>query len=183
MSTFTNRFLTSLAAVCAATGGASAVETEQGAAALLRTATEAASRMTSCPASADDLVGEAALRILLRDRKAARNGSYVRRCLRNALIDDQRKRGRMRFLEEPEEDPETLAGTVESDLESATELDEFRAGLAPGERQVLDLLEEGHRDRAIAEETGRTRHDVRQSVARIREAAERYFGPEDQAAD
>jgi len=53
---------------------------------------------------------------------------------------------------------------------------EFRDQLKPVDRDVLDRLETGMKDREIAQMLGRTRHSIRSSVRRLRRLADRYFG-------
>lgn len=186
MASRTARILSSLAALCAAAGLPSALP-ESGATELLQTAQATADRIADSPAAADDLVGDVTLRILERHPEAFDDPDgwrgYVRQCVRNAYRDELRRRGRLWHVTdldadedgEHETDLSFAALAVGDDLD-AVAVGEFRDRLAPPEREVLDLLERGYRDRFIAESLQRTRHDVRTSQLRIRRAAERVFG-------
>ena len=183
MASPVGKLLSSLAAVCAAAGSASAV-TETSAAGLLRVAQASADRISSCPATADDLVGEATLRFLERRPDvfdAEGRDRYVRRSIRNAYRDELRRRKRIRFLDGVDEDEpagelaSALAPVIDDGREEVA-IEDFRDRLDPEEREVLDLFEKGVRERGAAALLGRTRHDVRASLQRLRRAAERTFG-------
>jgi len=194
MASFTSKLITSLAAAFVAAGATSA-ESEVRAADLLQTAQVTANRLTACPATADDLVGDATLRLLQRHPEAfeATEGwhGYVRQCIRNAFKDDLRRRSWTRHgsdLAASDLDGDQaqrnvlddgLAPLEFEDPAEALGIEEFRSGLAPTEREVLDRLLLGQRERQIAQDLGRTRHDVRASLQHLRRAAERVFDASD----
>lgn len=181
MATLKTTLLTSLAALCAAAG--SPQVSADYAEVLLRTAQSAANQLSPCPASADDVVGATALRILrshgdVLEREGAQRAGYIKKSVRNALRDELRRRRRMQPLADLEPGAEALlerSGGAEEGVGAAV-VAEFRDSLPPADREVLALLEEGCVDRGIAERLNRTRHDVRGSVERIRRSAEQYFG-------
>lgn len=178
--------LTSLAAVCAAAGLAGTT-VEANAAELLCSARASAVQLTPCLATAEDLASQATLRLLERHPEALGEaeawGGYLRRSVHNAFYDEQRRQGRSRIAalagldERAEEDALLeLAPVCEAEGPELAVVEEFRERLSAPDREVLDLLVEGHSDRAIAELERCTRHDVRSSVERIRRTAERHFG-------
>ncbi|MEM7309251.1 MAG: hypothetical protein AAF682_21380 [Planctomycetota bacterium] len=185
MASLTLKLLSSLAAVCATAGGTSA-SPEAYARELLRIARSEAAQLTACGPSAEDAAVEAAVRILQRHADVlqapeGRKRSYVKASVRNALRDEQRKRSRTRDFSDLTEDDGPLL-QVEApasffEAPSGVEVEEFRDGLSDLDQQVLRHLEQGDRERGIAELTGHTRHEVRRSLARIRRSAERYFSP------
>ncbi len=148
---------------------------------VLRVANEAASRVTTCPATADDLGAEATLRFL-RKRRTARAGEsgtagYVRRIVDNVRRDWLRRQGRVQSFSEI--DASRLERAEPSDGRGnpaeVAEVAEFVAGLRPDERRVLELLIEGLGEREIADRTGYTRHAVRALIHRIRSRASEFF--------
>jgi len=185
MASLTLKLLSSLAAAIAAGSPAAALPEAQ-ALELLSTARTVAERLTDCPATADDLVGETARKIV--ERRPGLVGAegwrgYVRQAVRNAYRDELRRGGRRRItsLEDDGDqgDPlDRIAVETGSAGAFAEELavEEFRESFDALEREVLELLVEGLSDRAIAEQLGQTRHAVRKSVERIRREAERVFG-------
>jgi DNA-directed RNA polymerase specialized sigma24 family protein len=194
MASIATKLLTSLAAAFVAAGATSA-ESEVRAADLLQTAQVTANRLTACPATADDLVGDATLRILQRHPEAfeVTEGwhGYVRQCIRNAFKDDLRRRswtrhgsdlaGSSLHGEEGQGNvlDDGLAPLEYEDPAEALGIEEFRSGLASAECEVLDRLLRGQRERQIAQALARTRHDVRASLQRLRRAAERAFDASD----
>lgn len=177
------KLISSLAAACVAAGPATAAP-EARAADLLQTAQVTAERLTSCPATADDLVGDATLRILQRHPEAFRETEgwhgYVRQSIRNAFRDELRRgRWARRTSDLLGDDSlgfeDSLPSLAPEDESEELVVEEFRAGLAPAERDVLDQLMLGHCERQIAGALDRTRHDVRTSLQRIRHAAEVTF--------
>ncbi len=188
MVSLRRKLITSLAAVCAAAGVPSAV-VEANAAELLRSAQASAEQLTSCPATADDLASGAALRLLELHPEALVDaeswGGYLRRSVRNAFCDERRRHDRSRLATPGEVDGESEPGTVpesvatiEAEGPATAMVEEFRERLSTPDREVFDLLVEGHSDRRIAEHTRRSRHEVRSSVGRIRSTAEHCFGTE-----
>lgn len=149
---------------------------------VLRLANAAATRVTSCPATADDLGAEATLRFLAAtggvpaDRPARE--AYLRRLVVNLRRDWLRKEGRVQALDgidsSPAEGLDRRSG-LEDPVEAA-EVAEFVAHLKPEEREVLESMKEGLTEREIAREVGSTRHSVRTIVQRIRSRASEFFG-------
>ena len=194
MASIASKLLTGLAAAFV-TAGATSSESEARAAELLQTAQVTADRLTACPATADDLVGDATLRILQRHPEAFEEAegwhAYVRQCIRNAFKDDLRRRSWTRHeadLAGSDLDGDEAQGSVfdyglapleYEDAAEALGIEEFRSGLAPAEREVLNRLLLGQRERQIAQDLARTRHDVRASLQRLRRAAERVFDASD----
>ena len=188
MASLRKKLLTSLAAVCAAAGLPNAV-VEANAAELLRSAQASAAQLTHCPSTAEDLASGAALRLLEHHPEALADaepwGGYLRRSVRNAFWDELRRHDCSRLAPfgdlddegEPGTVPESLAA-IEAEGPGTAIVEEFRELLSAPDREVLDLLVEGHSDRRIAEHTRRSRHEVRSSVGRIRCTAERCFGAE-----
>jgi RNA polymerase sigma factor (sigma-70 family) len=184
MASPVTKLLSSLAAVCAAAGPASAVP-EASAAELLRVAQRTADRISTCPATADDLVGEATLRLLERRPDVFQGEGrdrYVRQTIRNAYRDELRRKRRLRRLDGTDEDEPAggLAATLAPVSDEGPDevlVADFRDRLDARDRDVLELVERGLRERDVAAELGRTRHDVRASLQRLRRAAERTFSP------
>ena len=86
MPSTTKTLLSSLAVLAAASAPAGGAEIQAGH--VLRTATRAAAPLSPCQASADDLVGEVALRLWARHRDVVLGGgfqSYVETSVRNAM--------------------------------------------------------------------------------------------------
>jgi len=191
MVSLRNKLITSLAAVCAAAGLPSAV-VEANAAELLRSAQASARQLTSCSATAEDLASGAALRLLEKHPEALGEakswGGYLRRSVHNAYCDQLRRHDNSRVAtlgnlddeSQPGMVPESIAA-IDAEGPGMAMVEEFRELLDEPDREVLDLLIEGHSDRGIAEHTRRSRHDVRSSVGRIRSTAERCFGAEGEA--
>ena len=183
MANLSTRLLAGVAVLCSTAGVAGAVP-EYAAQEFLVEAEAVAARVTRCPAAADDLVGETALRLLTRhegimrdDEKGGRRG-YVQRCVQNAYRDELRRNARQRSLSEFDEDPpEVLWLSAPPDGAANIEIEEFQSLLSTEDLVVLELLEEGCRERQIASRTNQTRHFVRRSIARIRDAASSYFRP------
>jgi len=186
MTSLRNKMLTSLAAVCAAAGLAGTT-VEANAAELLCSARASAVQLTPCLATAEDLASRATLRLLERHPEALGEaeawGGYLRRSVHNAFYDERRRQSRSRVAAhgqlDDRDDEDALDELAPSCAAVGPELavvEEFRERLSARDREVLDLLMEGHSDRSIAELERRTRHDVRSSVERIRRAAEHHFG-------
>lgn len=189
MSSAAGKLITGLAAAFAVAGSTTAAS-EARAAEILQTAQMTAERLTSCPATADDLVGDATLRILQKHPEAFEETKgwhgYVRQSIRNAFRDELRRRGWTQNVTDLECGgglADWLEGGMapfeQDDVAGALVIEEFRSILAPAEREVLDGLLLGHRERQLAEELGRTRHDIRASLRRLRHAAEPAQGAED----
>ncbi len=181
MSSLPRRLLAGVAAVCA-TAAASYAVPEATARDFLREAESLASRHTRCPSTADDLVGRTALKLLsrheevLREKDAPGRSGYIHRCIENEHRDDMRRRSRIRPVSELGDDGQhAFESCATDDVASELEVEEFRSLLSPADREVLELVEEGSKERRIANRTGRTRHGVRCSMERIRRAAEIYF--------
>lgn len=150
---------------------------------VLRIANEAASRVTTCPATADDLGAEATMRFL-RTRRGWRAGEsgqagYVRRTVDNVRRDWLRRCGRVQAFSDIDASRLELAERSDGrgNPAEAAEVAEFVARLKPDERRVLELLIEGLGEREIAVRTGNTRHAVRALMRRIRGQASEYFAP------
>ena len=181
MSLLSRRLLAGVAAVCA-TAAASYAVPDATARDFLREAESLAGRLTRCPSTADDLVGQTALKLLsrheevLRDTTAAGRSGYIHRCVENAHRDDLRRQSRLRPISELGDDgQQAFENRWTEDVASELEVEEFRSLLATDDREVLELVEQGHKERQIAERTDRTRHSVRCSMDRIRRAASTYF--------
>ena len=182
MTSLPQRLFATVAAVCATAAVTCAVP-EVCAREFLAEATVLANRLTRCPAAADDLVGESALRLLaghddiLREDDKGRRRGYVRRCLENALRDELRRRARLRPVTDlTDEAGPGFERAVTKNVATELQIEEFRAGLEPDDGEVLALLEDELTERQIAARLGRTRHSVRCSIDRLRNAATRYFG-------
>ena len=156
---------------------------DTGASEVLRLANVAASRVTTCQATADDLGAEAAMRFLRTHRGVPEGDSnpagYIRRIVDNLRRDWLRRESRvLAFSEIDAPHLELAAGTSSrGDPAEAAEVAEFVAGLEPHEREILELMIEGLGEREIALGTGNTRHGVRAMMRGIRAHASEYFDP------
>ena len=149
---------------------------------LLHTAARTAAQICPCAATAGDLVGDVAARLWAHHRGALARGiprAYVEASVRNAWRDRLRRKRPTSFSElsdgsagVPAEPTDTTAAPPISTICAA----EFRDQLKPADRDVLNRLETGMKDREIAQVLGRTRHSIRSSVRRLRRLADRYFG-------
>ena len=171
--------LPTLAVLAASATGHAAVEARAGE--FLESANRTAARLTSCPASADDVVSQVALRLWSRHSNILLEGSshraYVDTSLRNARRDQLRRRRMISFSELDESNAPQLAvapATTATPMESAG-LHEFRARLGADDQEILSFLEAGHAEREIARRTGKSRHQVRTCLMRIRRRATDYF--------
>lgn len=155
---------------------------------LLATASRLARTLGRCESTADDLVGDTALKFWSRHQDVLEQGnfkSYLETSVRNRWRDKLRAPRTTAFseLQElPEPSAETLAfpdrtGGQDDALSLAT-VDEFRSSLTPKESEVLAHLESGRTDREIAKEMNHTRYWVRGTVQRLRQKAGVYFGGE-----
>jgi len=185
MKSISKRLLATLAAMCATAVATHAVP-EARAQEFLEEATTVANRLCRCPATADDLVGETARKLLARHTDVlvgasdAERRAYVRRCVENTLRDELRKSSRRRPLADLDEiEPPFHAQVAPPDVAAELEIEEFLTYLTPEDREVLELMEEGVKERGIAARIDQTRHSVRRSMERIRHAANSYFFPSD----
>ncbi len=184
--------LSTLAVLAVASAPAPAESTT--AANLLEATYRAASRLSPCAASAQDLAGDVALRLWARHRHVLETDHlrpYVETSVRNAWRDQLRKQRRTPLFSEVFPDgslgvqgdraesgrapvPDPIESTCQDPLAHAA-AEEFRDSLSPSDRDVLDHLEAGRNDREIAPLMNRTRHWVRRSVERIRQQARVHF--------
>jgi len=175
------KLLTSLAAL--SVGALSSPEAEASSLALLDQAQRIAERLTPDRASAQDLVAETTIKLLQRRPGVVIDfgedcGGYLRRSLVNSRR-DQLRRDRVRPMVHESDlgEGDTLPEpwTVMDDAHNQAEAQEFRAGIAAGDRPVFSLLEQGFSERQIAAKLGQTRHFVRSCLGRITQQALDYF--------
>jgi DNA-directed RNA polymerase specialized sigma24 family protein len=175
--------LSGLAAIWAMAGPARA---EHFAEEFLRAASAAAARQSACPATADDLAAEVLFRFTkaYRDWAAAPDVSpaYLRRSVANVRAEWERRRGRAPVLtdlagDDGEASPDAAVLDVPPSLPA--QWGEFLASLSAEDVRVLELLDAGLSERAIAREIGESRRQVRASVRRLRLGAEKYLGDAD----
>lgn len=180
MARNTKNLLSALAVLAVTSADAAAIE-------FLATASRVARSLGRCESTADDLVGDTALKFWSRHRDVLAKGefkSYLETSVRNGWRDRMRAPRTTAFSElqdlpEPGSEAQTFASpTGDGDAQSVATVDEFRGTLTPSESDVLTHLESGHTDREIADRMSRTRYWVRGTVQRLRQKAETYFGSE-----
>lgn len=105
---------------------------------------------------------------------------YVRQVIRNAFIDDHRRKQRFPEvgLEEVQEGVLDIGvGSLENQMIASVDIDLIWKELNPNEREVLYLWAvEGYSTREIAEQSGTSRNTILSRIHRLRQKLQAWYG-------